>query len=81
MIVMMTVTAEESISKTLKNRRRKRKSYSSAAEMLSFSPVLYRQEGQGRRRENKIVKEKCNKKKDEFFQSIFGCPEKKVNRI
>ena len=35
MIVMMTVTAEESIQR-LKNRRRKRKSYSSADEMLSF---------------------------------------------
>ena len=35
MIVTMTVTAEESVQR-LKNRHRKRKSYSSADKMLSF---------------------------------------------
>ena len=61
MIVTMIVTAEESVQR-LKNRRRKRKSYSSADKMLSFLQSYTDRKDKAEEEKIKLLREMQQKK-------------------
>jgi len=63
-------------SKTLKNRRRKRKNYSSAAEMLSFLQSYTEKKEKAEEEKLKLLRE-MQQKKDEFFSQFLDVLKKK----
>ena len=75
MIVTMTVTAEEGVQR-LKNRRRKRKSYSSADEMLSFLQSYTDRKDKAEEEKIKLLRE-MQQKKDEIFSQFLDVQKKK----
>ena len=75
MIVTMTVTAEESVQR-LKNRRRKRKSYSSADKMLSFLQSYTDRKDKADEEKIKLLSE-MQQKKDEIFSQFLDVQKKK----
>lgn len=67
---------DDSDCKTLKNRRRKLKSYSSAAEMLSFLQSYTDRKDKAEEEKIKLLR-KMQQKKDEFFSQFLDVVKKK----